>query len=137
MLAVHGSGVRYSRGPKEHTPFSPTPVCQALFYVRVQGQNLLVLGYLVAHEAPVCTARVVLVARQTTTYPSLSTYYFHFKMESGRRKWRNYVHSYTYPADGARRTFLTNVCLFSLKESKCIFEDASIHGLLLGYTQEV
>lgn len=40
-------------------------------------------------------------------------------------------------AHGARRTFLTNVCLFSLKESECIFEDASIHGLLLGYTQEV
>ena len=47
------------------------------------------------------------------------------------------MYTVTYPADGARRTFLTNVCLLSLKESECIFEDASLHGLLLGYTQEV
>ena len=47
------------------------------------------------------------------------------------------MYTVTYPADGARRTFLTSVCLFSLKESEGIFEDASIHGLLLGYTQEV
>ena len=36
------------------------------------------------------------------------------------------MYTVTYQADGARRTFLTNVRLFSLKESECIFEDASI-----------
>ena len=47
------------------------------------------------------------------------------------------MYTVTYPAGGAQRTFLTNVCLFSLKESECIFEVVSIRGLLLGYTQEV
>lgn len=108
MLAVHGSGVRYSRGPNVNTP---------LFHVRQYVRRFSMSEY----KAPVCTARVVLVARQTTTYPSLSTYYFHLKMESGRRKWRNYVHSYTYPADGGRRTaHVPNQCMLVLSQRKWV-----------------
>lgn len=71
---------------------------------------------LVAHEAPVCTARVVLVARQTTADPSLSTYYFHFKMESGRRKSRNYVHSYL--SGGRRTAHVPSQCMLVLSQRK-------------------
>ena len=85
----------------------------------------LVLGHLVAHEAPVFT-RVMLVARQTTAYPSLSTTFtLKWSLAGGNG---GIMYTVNYPADGARRTFLTNVCLFSLKQSECIFEDASIHG---------
>ena len=105
MLAVHGSGVRYSRGPNVNT---------TLFHLRQYVRRFSMSEY----KAPVCTARVVLVARQTTTYPSLSTYYFHFKMESGRRKWRNYVHSYL--SGGRRTAHVPNQCMLVLSQRKWV-----------------